>query len=81
MTQPFHPLDPPTADEFQQAARTLRRDHGVDQRAIMICLHQGSETRWPSGELVNQDVLGMGRSKWTHEWPAECCHHDADRSR
>jgi hypothetical protein len=78
MIQTFHPLDPPTGDEFHQAARILRRDHGAenaDRRAIMICLYRGSETRWPSAEFVNQDPLGMGRAEWTHEWLTEFPHH------
>jgi hypothetical protein len=31
MIQTFDPLDPPTADEFDQAASILRRDRGVDR--------------------------------------------------
>jgi hypothetical protein len=77
MIQTFHPLAPSTADEFQQAARILRRDHGVDdpsRRAIMICLHPGSRTRCPSGEFVDQGGPGIGLSEWTHEWLTECGH-------
>jgi hypothetical protein len=63
MIQTFHLLDPPTAGEFHQAVRTLRRDYGVEnsnRRAFMFCLHRRSETRWPLAEFVNQDALGDG---------------------
>ena len=30
--QTFHPLDPPNADGFRQAASILRREHGVGDR-------------------------------------------------
>jgi hypothetical protein len=46
MIQTYRPLDPSTADEFQQAAKVLWHGHGVDgpgRPAIVLCRHRGSE--------------------------------------